>query len=106
LVAERFFSSRKQLFREASFRQKKDPLDRILGYIDFLIEMSRDPRAEKGCLLGTFAQELSETHPQIRSVCAACFGEQAEFLKEDQRLHQVAARISLGARIDRPNRKH
>src|SRR5262249_3463158 len=36
-----------------------------------------------GCLLGTFVQELAQTHPQIRNVCAACFDEQADFLKQD-----------------------
>jgi TetR/AcrR family transcriptional repressor of nem operon len=83
LVAERFFSARKQRFRAAPFRQKEDALDRVFGYIDFLIDMSRDPTAAKGCLLGTFVQELSETHPKIRAVCATCFGEQVEFLKQD-----------------------
>ena len=39
--------------------------------------------AAKGCLLGTFAQELSDTHPKIRSKCAARFREWAEGLKED-----------------------
>src|SRR5712692_787399 len=96
LVAERFFSSRKQLFQSAPFRQKKDPLDRVYGYVDFLIDMSRDPMAATGCLLGTFVQELSETHPKIRSVCAACFGEQAEFLKQD--LEQAKAKYAPRAR--------
>ena len=96
LVAERFFSSRRQLFQEAPFRQKKDPLDRILGFVDFLVEMSGDPRAEKGCLLGTFVQELSQTHPQIRAVCATCFSEQAEFLKED--LEQAKLKYAPRAR--------
>ena len=83
LVAERFFAARKEMFLSAPFRQKKDPLDRVFGFVDFLIGMSRSPGAVTGCLLGTFVQELSQTHPQIRSVCAACFEEQAEFLKQD-----------------------
>jgi TetR/AcrR family transcriptional repressor of nem operon len=83
LVAERFFASRKEMFLSAPFRQKKDPLDRVFGFVDFLIEMSRSPMAIKGCLLGTFVQELSQTHPQIRSVCAACLDEQADFLTQD-----------------------
>jgi TetR/AcrR family transcriptional repressor of nem operon len=83
LVAERFFSARKEMFLSAPFRQKKDPLDRVLGFVDFLIDLARSPEAVKGCLLGTFVQELSQTHPQIRSVCAGCFEEQAEFLRQD-----------------------
>jgi TetR/AcrR family transcriptional repressor of nem operon len=83
LVAERFFATRRQVFLTAPFRQKKDPLDRVFGFIDFIIDMSHTPQAGKGCLLGTFVQELANTHPQIRSVCASCFEGQAEFLKRD-----------------------
>src|SRR5262245_38178223 len=67
-VAGRFFSAKKELFRSAPFRQKQDPLQRVFGYVDFLIEMARHPEAGKGCLLGTFVQELSDSHPNIRRV--------------------------------------
>ena len=96
VVAERFFSSRKEMFQSAPYREKKDPLDRVFGLVDFLAEMARSPTAVKGCLLGTFVQELSQTHPQIRSVCAACFEEQAEFLKQD--LEQAKAKYAPRAR--------
>ena len=36
-----------------------------------------------GCLLGHFAQELSDTHPEIRSLCAQRFSQWAEALKRD-----------------------
>src|SRR5215471_18814920 len=39
-LAQRFYDTRRQLFDSAPFRKKKDPLDRVFGYIDFLIEMS------------------------------------------------------------------
>jgi len=68
--------------KEAPFRRKQDPLERVFGYIDFLIEKARSPMT-KGCLLGTFVQELSQTHPKIRSVCAAGFEGQADRLKQD-----------------------
>src|ERR1700722_15235809 len=71
-VAERFFTAKEEMFQSASFRRKKDPWERVLGYVDFLIEMSRHPAAIKGCLLGSFVQELSESHPKIRRVCANC----------------------------------
>jgi TetR/AcrR family transcriptional repressor of nem operon len=83
LLVEHFFAARKQMFLSAPFRQKTDPRDRVLGYVDFLIEMTRHPGAAKGCLVGTLVQELSQTHPRIRSVCAACFDDQAEFLQEE-----------------------
>src|SRR5262249_19513293 len=64
------------------FRRKKDPLDRVFGSVDFFIEMSRAP-VWQGCLLGTLVQELSETHPPIRSVCAACLDDLAGSLQQD-----------------------
>jgi len=82
-LAQRFYDTRRQLFDSAPFRKKKDPLDRVFGYIDFLIEMSANPQAAGGCLLGTFVQELSATHPGIRDVCAACLESQAGRLRDD-----------------------
>src|SRR5262249_12169344 len=82
VLAERFTTMMREKFETAPFRSKKDPLERVFGYIDFLIEKSRSPMT-KGCLLGTFVQELSQTHPKIRSVCAAGFEGQADRLKQD-----------------------
>jgi TetR/AcrR family transcriptional repressor of nem operon len=83
VLAERFHASMRQLFESAPFHQKKDPLDRVFGRVDFLIGLSRSPQGGKGCLLGTFVQELSATHPAIRSVCATCFGEVARSFQQD-----------------------
>jgi TetR/AcrR family transcriptional repressor of nem operon len=82
LVAEQFYNSWQQLSRSAAFHRKKDPLERVFGHVDFFIEMSHAP-SWKGCLLGTFVQELSETHPQIRAVCANCLDDLAISLKQD-----------------------
>lgn len=81
-VAQRFYAAAQQRFQSAPYLRKSDPLDRIFGHVDLLIDLARDPMA-KGCLLGTFVQELSQTHPAIRSVCAACFDKEADRLKQD-----------------------
>jgi TetR/AcrR family transcriptional repressor of nem operon len=81
-VAERYYASWRQLSQSARFREKKDPLERVFGAIDFFVEMSRSP-AWKGCLLGTFVQELAESHPQIRLVCATCLADLARSLAQD-----------------------
>jgi TetR/AcrR family transcriptional regulator, transcriptional repressor for nem operon len=96
VVAERFYAGMRDGVESAPFRKKQDPLDRVMGFVDFLIERSRHPAAQKGCLLGTFVQELAETHPKIRSVCAACFEEQTEFLKKD--LEEAKAKYAPRAR--------
>jgi TetR/AcrR family transcriptional repressor of nem operon len=79
-VAERFYAGMHASLQSAPFLQEPDPLDRVVGFVDFLIAKAGNPRLANGCLLGTFVQELSETHPQIRNVCADCFGKQADWL--------------------------
>jgi TetR/AcrR family transcriptional repressor of nem operon len=95
LAAQQFYASWQQQSRAAPFRRKKDPRDRVFGQIDFFIEMSRLP-AWKGCLLGTLVQELSATHPQIRSVCAACLNDLAVSLQHD--LEEAKAKYTPRAR--------
>jgi TetR/AcrR family transcriptional repressor of nem operon len=95
LVAQQFYASWQQLSQSAPFRRKKDPLDRVFGQVDFFIEMSHTPKW-KGCLLGTLVQELSDTHPQIRSVCAACLDDLADSLKQD--LEEAKAKYTPRAR--------
>ncbi len=67
----------------ASFRRQSDPLKRIIASIDFWIDRINDPSMECGCLLGHFAQELSDTHPAIRAQCAQYFDRWTQMLKQD-----------------------
>lgn len=67
----------------AAFRQKHDPLKRIIASIDFWIGRINDPSMECGCLLGNFAQELSDTHPEIRAQCVRYFDQWTTMLKQD-----------------------
>jgi TetR/AcrR family transcriptional regulator, transcriptional repressor for nem operon len=80
---DRFFQAQLELVGRGSFRKKADPLDRLYGWIDSAIEASKNPQARNGCLLGNFAQELSDTHPQLRSQCAQRFAEWTEALKKE-----------------------
>jgi TetR/AcrR family transcriptional repressor of nem operon len=93
VVAERYCTAAQQRFEAAPFRRLEDPVDRVLGFIDYLLERARSSMF-RGCLLGTFVQELSQTHPGIRSVCAAGFEGLADFLKQDlvQAKRHAAAR--------------
>lgn len=59
-----------------------DPLDRVYEIIDCAIASTQDP-AMKGCLIGTVAQEISETHPELRQVCQASFQSFAARLGDD-----------------------
>lgn len=62
-----------------------DPLKRVYGQINMAIEMSKNPAITKGCLKGMLAQEMSDTHPEIRRICRDYFNNMAESLGLDLR---------------------
>lgn len=80
---DRFFHGQLEMVGRGAFRRSPDPLVRLYGWIDSVIELSRHPAARNGCLLGNFAQELSETHPDLRAQCARRFAEWTELLKKE-----------------------
>ena len=60
------------VFASAPYHGFEDPLDQVIGYIDFratLLEGRALP--ESTCLLGTMAQEIYDSNPAIRDACAA-----------------------------------
>ena len=66
----RFHEVRARESADAPFRRLADPLDRVFGLLDFAKEASGGAKGlTKGCLIGMFAQELSFTHPELRSLC-------------------------------------
>ncbi len=72
VLLERFCANGKQEL-EAFYGNERDPLKRVYRHINAFVQMSQDPKLGKGCLLGCFAQELCDTHPQIRTVCCQEF---------------------------------
>jgi TetR/AcrR family transcriptional repressor of nem operon len=71
-VLERFCASGRRT-DDACCGSAADPLERVYRQIDAAIQRSRDPGASLGCLLGAFAQELCESHPDIRAACEEGF---------------------------------
>src|SRR5215470_2443416 len=65
-TAAHFSQMAEQLFGAAPYRQHADPLDRLLGYVDFRSALLTGPIANFTCLLGTMVQEAYATHPAIR----------------------------------------
>jgi TetR/AcrR family transcriptional repressor of nem operon len=80
---KRFYARAKEEMAAAPFRRHPEPLPRVYGYLDHMIEMSRGPKAERGCLLGILAQELADIDEDIRKVCGKCFADWAQFLTAD-----------------------
>jgi TetR/AcrR family transcriptional repressor of nem operon len=56
-------------FTGAPYRKLKDPLQRLLGYVDFRGEILQGELPDYTCLLGTLVQETYATHPDIRAAC-------------------------------------
>lgn len=58
-----------EFFANAPYHAHADPLDRVLGYIDFRKSILDRPLPEMTCLLGTMVQETYRTGPSIRDAC-------------------------------------
>jgi TetR/AcrR family transcriptional repressor of nem operon len=71
------------LFAAATFHHHADPLDRVLGYIDFRASLLTGPVEEFSCLVGTMVQEAYATHPEIREACDASISGHARTLESD-----------------------
>ena len=71
------------LFAAAPYHRLEDPLDRVLGYLDFRRSLLRGPIAEFTCLIGTLVQEVYGTHPDIRRACDASIGGHAAKVESD-----------------------
>lgn len=82
-AAAHFAAMAEGLFAAAPYRRLADPLDRLLGYIDFRIAILDGPIPQFTCLLGTMVQEAYETHPAIRQACNAFIGAHAAELAKD-----------------------
>jgi len=70
-------------FASAPYRRAEDPLERLLGYIDFRAEILRGDLPDYTCLLGTLVQETYATHPHIRSACETALAAHVATLAED-----------------------
>ena len=71
------------LFAASSYHRFDDPLDRVLGYLDFRKQLLRGDVAEFTCLAGTMVQEAYLTHPDIRHACDASIGGHAAKVESD-----------------------
>jgi len=58
-------------FAAAPYHKHKDPLDRLLGYVDLRKSILKGEVAGFTCLVGTMVQEVYESHPAIRAACEA-----------------------------------
>jgi TetR/AcrR family transcriptional repressor of nem operon len=70
-------------FEKAPYHAPSDPLERVLAYIAFRRAIITDNIPGFTCLVGTLAQEVHSTAPEIRDAAAACIFGHAETLESD-----------------------
>ncbi len=80
-VLDRYVSKAYKDEQDAGLFDEPDPLKKIYGYLDYIVSMNKSPGHQIGCLLGNFAQVLSDTHPEIRLLCDRHFSWWAGLLK-------------------------
>lgn len=82
-AAEHWSKITTALFDSAPYRLHADPLDRLLGYVDFRKALLKGRLPEFTCLVGTMVQEAYDTSPAIRDACqASIFGHSADVARD------------------------
>ncbi|MEZ6094608.1 MAG: TetR/AcrR family transcriptional regulator [Pirellulaceae bacterium] len=68
-----WMSAMKEMALASEYETKSTPRERLLSYLDFLAGVMESPEAPKGCLLGSLALEVSQTHHQVQSKASNYF---------------------------------
>ena len=92
-AAARWDEVSRRRFEQAPYKALTDPLERILGYIDFRKALIQGEPREFSCFAGTMVQEVFDTHPAIRDACRSTIFGHVETLERD-----IAAAMRQDAR--------
>lgn len=82
-VAEHWSKATGELFEGAPYHRHADPLERVLGYLEFRKQLLKGDVAQFTCLVGTMVQETFESSPAIRAACEASISGHAEKIETD-----------------------
>ena len=82
-AADHFEAMADRFFAGAPYQSETDPVDRILGYVDFRRAILQGDLPSYTCLLGTMVQEVYDTHPAIRKACERHISGHAATLARD-----------------------
>lgn len=72
-----------RLFAQAPYHAHADPLDRVIGYLEFRKSLLQGALPEITCLAGTMVQETYDSHPAIRDACDRCISTHAAGIAAD-----------------------
>ena len=96
-TADYWSTSTGQFFDAAPYHAHEDPLDRILGYLDFRLALIDGAPEQFSCVAGTMVQEAFLSSPPIREACNASISGNAGKLVAD--IDSAATRHAI-ANID------
>ena len=82
-AAEHWSKVTGELFEAAPYHRHADPLQRVLGYLEFRKQLLTGDVAEFTCLVGTMVQETFESNPEIRAACDASISGHAAKIETD-----------------------
>jgi TetR/AcrR family transcriptional repressor of nem operon len=82
-LADYWSSSTGAFFDGAPYHQHEDPLDRVLGYIDFRLMLIEGTPQEFSCVAGTMVQETFLSSDAIRAACEASITGNAAKVESD-----------------------
>jgi TetR/AcrR family transcriptional repressor of nem operon len=82
-AADHWASITSSFFNAAPYHQEADPLDRVLGYVEFRKAILQGELSEFTCLVGTMVQETFESFPSIREACNRSIGGHAAVIESD-----------------------
>jgi TetR/AcrR family transcriptional repressor of nem operon len=99
-LADYWSSSTGAFFDGAPYHQHDDPLERVLGYIDFRLILIEGTPQEFSCVAGTMVQEAFLSSEAIRAACEASITGNAAKLEGD--IAAAMARYGV-ADIDAPS---
>ncbi|MGA3138349.1 MAG: TetR/AcrR family transcriptional regulator [Xanthobacteraceae bacterium] len=82
-AAEYWSETTAEFFATAPYHRHSDPLQRVLGYIDFRKAILTGKVPEFTCLVGTMVQEVYVSSPAIRDACDLSISGHATTLEPD-----------------------
>ena len=82
-AAEHWSLVTSEFFRTAPYHDLADPVDRLLGYIDFRKAILQGELDEYTCLVGTMVQETFAAYPPIREACNKSISQHAAVVEAD-----------------------
>ena len=73
----------KAVFTSAAYNAHAEPLDRILGHLEFRRAMLASKLQDITCFAGTVVQEIYASHPDLARACEASINDRAAELEKD-----------------------